>query len=81
MNNTADTLTFGTTDYASDDAPTNTIVTLMGKNLLSSVVFTVQDTTADGKVSTVYTGPANNREGVICNQDVTTKAVACASWK
>lgn len=81
MNNTADTLTFSTVDYSSDTAPTNTVVALMGRDLLSSDVFTVQDTAADGKVSTVYSGPANNKEGIICSQDETTKAVACAPWK
>src|SRR3990167_6477862 len=69
MNNTADTLVFSTVSYANDSAPSNSVVTLMGKDLLSSVVFTVQDTSADGKVNTVYSGPANNREGIVCNQD------------
>lgn len=81
MNNTADTLTFSTTQYGNDSAPSSTVVTLMGKDSLPSVVFTVQDMAADGKMSTVYSGPANNREGIICNQDKTTKAVTCTPWK
>lgn len=81
MNNTADSLTFSTVAYNNDSAPSNTVVTLMGRDLLSSVIFTVQDTTSDGKVSTVYSGPANNREGLICNQDATTKAITCIPWK
>ena len=81
MNNTADALTFSTVAYANDNAPANTIVTLMGKDLLTSVIFTVQDTAPDGTVSTVYSGPANNREGVVCNQDATTKAVTCVPCK
>ena len=81
MNNTADTLTFSAPTYNSDNAPTDTVVTLMGKLSVPSVVYTVQDTGADGKVSTVYSGPANNKEGVVCNQDKTTKAITCAAWK
>ena len=81
MNNTADSLTFSTVDYKNDTAPSNSVVTVMGKDLLTSVLFTVQDTTADGKVTTVYSGPANNRVGIICNQNTTTKAITCADWK
>lgn len=81
MNNTTDALTFSAPTYNSDNAPSSTVVTLMGKLLLPTVMFTVQDTAADGKVSTVYSGPANNREGVVCNQDATTKAITCAAWK
>jgi hypothetical protein len=81
MNNTADALTFSTVEYNSDNAPANTVVTLMGTGALTSVIFTVQDTASDGKVSTVYSGPADNRVGLICNQDEKTKAVTCAPWK
>lgn len=81
INNTSDILTVITSAYGSDTAVTNSVATLMGKDKVDSVTFTVQDTAADGKVTTVYSGPANNREGVICNQDQTTKAITCDVWK
>lgn len=80
MNNTTDQLTFNTADYNADNAPTNMVVTLMGKGALASTIFTVQDTDANGKVNTVYSGPANNREGIVCSED-DAKAITCAAWK
>ena len=81
INNTSDMLTVMTSAYGSDSAVASSVVTLMGKEQLDSVTFTVQDTDGDGKVTTVYSGPANNREGVICNQDQATKAITCGLWK
>jgi hypothetical protein len=81
MNNTTDQLTFSTADYDADNAPAHMVVTLMGKGALPTTLFTVQDTDEDGKVNTVYSGSANNREGIVCNADDATKAVTCAPWK
>lgn len=81
INNTSDMLTVITSAYGSDTAVASSVVTLMGKDKVDSVTFTIQDTDADGKVTTVYSGPANNREGVICNQDQSTKAITCDVWK
>lgn len=81
MNNTSSNLTFEATTYDSDVAPASSVVSLMGTDKLDTVVFTVKNIDADGKVNTVYSGPANNREGVICNEDQATKAIACNAWK
>lgn len=80
MNNTPDSLTVMTTAYASANAPADSVVALMGKDVVDAAVFTVQATDANGKVSTVYSGPAKNKEGIICKQDQTTKAVTCSAW-
>ena len=81
MNNTEDALTINAASYDSANAPTGSIVALIGKGSLPSTVFTVVDTTADGKTSTVYSGPANNREGIICSKDATSKITTCTAWK
>jgi len=81
MNNTSDVLTVLTTAYASDTAPNGTVVTLMGKDSLDSVVFTVQDIDAHGQATTVYSGPANDKEGIVCNEDQNSKAITCSAWK
>lgn len=81
MNKTADTLTISTTSYDSSNAPSGDVVTLMGKGSLPSTVFTVADTDASGRTTTVYSGPANNREGIICSTDSTSHATACKAWK
>lgn len=76
MNNTVDALVFNTSDYSNGNVPSSDVLALMGKGSLPTVIFTVQD---GGK--TVYSGPANNREGVICTADKVTNAVTCAAWK
>ena len=81
MNNTDDTLTISASTYDSSKAPASNIVALIGKDSLPSTIFTVVDTTADVKSSTVYSGPANNREGIVCSKDTTTKATTCSAWK
>lgn len=79
MNNTQDSLAVNTVSYGGDNAPIGTVVALMGKESLLSTTFTVTDTTAGGK--TVYSGPANNREGIVCNEDQASKNITCAAWK
>lgn len=79
MNNTQDDLTVSAETYNSDDAPVGSVVALMGKASLPSTTFTVVDATADGKA--IYSGPANNREGIVCSQDAKSKAITCAAWK
>lgn len=81
MNSTEDTLTINATSYDSTNSPTGNIVALIGKDSLPSTIFTVLDTTADGSTSTVYSGPANNREGVICSKDASSNATTCTAWK
>lgn len=76
MNNTADTLTFNTDVYKSDQAPAGNVVTLMGKGALVSTIFTVMDGS-----TTVYSGPADNRAGIICSTDKVSKSTTCAAWK
>lgn len=81
MNNTSDILTFSADTYGNSDAQVGNVVTLMGKGSLPSTIFTVQDTAPDGTKNTVYSGPANNRVGIICKSDPTTKNVTCSDWK
>lgn len=81
FNNTGDMLTVISSDYGSDSSVANSVATLMGRDKLDTATITIQDTDTDGKISTVYSGPANNREGVLCNQDETTKAISCDLWK
>jgi len=81
LNNTSDTLSISTASYGNSDVNSKNVVALMGKDALPTTIFTIQDTSPNAQNATVYSGPANNREGVVCNEDETSHAVTCSPWK